>query len=40
VAISGKMQSNTICSIMQSTYGIVPHMMRVTGTSGAMALTM
>ena len=40
VAISGKTHRITICSIMQITYGMVPHMMRVTGTSGAIELTM
>ena len=40
VAISGNAQRITIASIMQNTYGIVPHITRVTGTSGAIELTM
>src|SRR6266496_3345490 len=40
VAIAGNTHRMTIASIMHNTYGIVPHMMRVTGTSGAIELTM
>src|SRR5581483_7209083 len=40
VAMSGNTQRMTIARNMQSTYGIVPHITRVTGTSGAIACTM
>src|SRR6266542_7152124 len=39
VAIAGNTHRMTIASIMHNTYVIVPHMMRVTGTSGAIELT-
>jgi len=40
VAISGKKHSTTMARNMHNTYGIVPHITVVTGTSGAIELMM